>query len=195
MQYRSQFHVRRRSPRVTMTVLVTGLVVIAIGGLFALGIWWFRFRIKPTADVPVTNTIANVMSPTSVSAADLASTAAGTAREAVLRDVSGGSSTGTATRATADGQFSVALKASLPEIDREKELYEAWLVRQVPYDFFSLGEIVTNDDDEWVLEWQATSLASNVAGKFDGYTRVVVTREAKDGNPDPSGHVLRGEFK
>lgn len=189
MQYRSQFHVRRRSPRVTMTVLVTGLVVIAIGGLFALGIWWFRFRIKPTADVPVTNTIANVMSPTSVSAADLASTAAGTAREAILRDVSGGSSTGTATRATADGQFSVALKASLPDIDREKYAYEAWLVRQVPYDFFSLGEIVTNDDGEWLLEWKGAS------GKFDGYTRVVVTREAKDGNPDPSGHVLRGEFK
>lgn len=189
MQYRSNFHGRRRSSGVSWTIVVTGLIVIAIAALFACGIWWFRFRPKPSTEPIVPDTIANVMSPTSVSAADLASTAAGTAREAVLRDVSGGSASGTASRATADGQFSVALKASLPEIDREKELYEAWLVRQVPYDFFSIGEIVTNDDGEWVLEWKGAS------GKFDGYTRVVVTREPKDGNPDPSGHVLRGEFK
>ncbi len=189
MQYRSQFHARRRSPRVTGTVVVTGLIVIAIAGLFVCGIWWFRFRPKPTTDIVLPDTIANVMSPTSVSAADLAATTTGTARDAALRDVSGGSSTGTATRATADGQFSVALKAILPGIDRERETYEAWLVRQVPYDFFSLGEIVTNDDGDWVLEWKGA------AGKFDGYTRVVVTREAKDGNPDPAGHVMRGEFK
>lgn len=189
MRYQSQFHSRRRSPRVTGTIVVTGLIVIAIGGLFACGIWWFRFRPKPSTDATIPDTIANVMSPTSVSAADLAASTAGTARDAALIDVSGGSSTGTATRATVDGQFSVAFKASLPDIDREKEFYEAWLVRQVPYDFFSIGEIVTNDDGEWVLEW------NGAAGKFDGYARMVVTREPKDGNADPSGHVLRGEFK
>jgi len=189
MQYRSNFHGRRRSSRVTGTIIVTGLIVVAIAGLFALGIWWFRFRPKPSTEAVAADTIKNVMSPTSVSAADLAATTAGTAREAALRDVSGGSASGTATRATADGQFSVDLKASLPDIDRDKDAYEAWLVRQVPYDFLSIGEIVTNDDGEWLLEWKGAS------GKFDGYTRVVVTREAKDGNPDPSGHVLRGEFK
>lgn len=189
MQYRSQFNARRRSSRVSGTIVVTALIVVAIGGLFALGIWWFRFRPKPTTDIAAVESIASVMSPTSVSAADLAASTSGTARDAALRDVSGGSSAGTATRATVDGQFSVALKAVLPAIDREKEAYEAWLVRQVPYDYFSLGDIVTNDDGEWVLEWKGA------VGKFDGYTRVIVTREPKDGNADPSGHVLEGEFK
>lgn len=189
MQYRSNFHGRRRSSPITGTVVVTALVVIAIAGLFACGIWWFRFRPRETVDVAGVNTIENVMSPTSVSAADLAASTSGTAREAALRDVSGGSGSGTMTRDTVDGQFSIMLKASLPEIDREKSDYEAWLVRQVPYDFFSLGEIVTNDEGAWVLEWKGPT------GKYEGFTRVVVTRESKDGNTDPSGHVLEGEFK
>lgn len=189
MQYRSSFHGRRRSPRITGAIVLTGLIMIAIAGLFACGIWWFRFRPRETVGAAAANTIANVMSPTSVSAADLAASTAGTAREAALRDVSGGSASGTATRDTVDGQFSFMLKASLPGIDRESQSYEAWLVRQVPYDFFSLGEIVTNDEGAWVLEWKGA------AGTHEGFTRVVVTRESKDGNTDPSGHVLEGEFK
>ena len=190
MQYRSQFHARRRSPRVTGTVVVIALIIVAIAGLFACGIWWFRFRPKPSTGVAAANTIANVMSPTAVSAADLAASTSGTAREATLRDVSGGSATGTAIRETVDGQLLLKTKASsLPPIDPEKESYEGWLVRQVPYDFVSVGSFVGNEDGTWGLEW------AGAAGKYDGYIRVVVTREPKDGNPDPSGHVLEGEFK
>ena len=190
MQYRSQFHGRRRSSSVTGTVVVIALVIIAIAGLFAFGIWWFRFRPKPSTSVVAANTIASVMTPTAVSAADLAASAAGTAHDATLRDVSGGSASGTANRDTADGQFYLKIKAaSLPPIDPEKESYEAWLVRQVPYDFVSVGSFVANEDGSWGLEW------TGAAGKYDGYVRTVVTREPKDGNPDPSGHVLEGEFK
>ena len=189
MRYRSQFHGRRRSSGFSGTVVVIGLAFIVIAGLFAYGIWWFRFRDKTVPEPTAASTIENVLSPTSVSMADLASTTSGASHDAILRDVSGGSGSGTGFRDTVDGQFVVRLKLSLPEIDRERDAYEGWLVRQLPYGYFSIGEVVTNDDGEWVLEW------TGAPGEFDGYTRVVVTREAKDGNPDPSGHVLGGEFK
>ena len=190
MQYRSSFHARRRSSPLSGTIVLVALVVIAIAGLFACGIWWFRFRPRETADAKAAETIAGIMSPTSVSATDLAAATSGTARDATLRDVSGGRATGTAARETVDGQYHLRMKAaSFPPIDLEKEFYEGWLVRQVPYDFISVGAFVANEDGSWGLEW------AGAPEKYDGYVRLVVTREPKDGNPDPSGHVLEGEFK
>ena len=80
------------------------------------------------------------------------------------------------------------VKISLQEINREAEYYEGWLVRQSPYDFFSTGEMVTNDLGEFILEW---------AGEHDdivSYDRVVITRELRDDNPAPSEHVAEGMF-
>jgi hypothetical protein len=164
--------------------------VAAFAALFAYGIWWFRFDrgVDEPAEAASDATIADVLTPSPVSSAALAA-AVGDSADADLRDVSGGSSSAVARRETGDGRFFFSVKASLPEIDREAWAYEAWLLRQAPYDYFSVGEFETNDDGEWVLEW------SGVAGKYDAYTQVVVTLEAKDGNPDPSGHVLEGEFE
>lgn len=189
MQYRSSFQGRRRPARAGGVIVASGLAILVIAGLFAYGIWWFRFRPKTTLDATPTNTIENVMSPASISAADLAATVAGTSREAALRDVSGGNASGTAFRDTVDGRFVVRFELSVPEIDRNALAYEGWLIRQVPYDFISIGDVITNDDGGWVLEW------SGAPGTLDGYSRVVVTRELKDGNPDPAGHVLEGEFE
>ncbi len=187
MQYRSSFHGRRRGSSFG-TLFTTGFIVLVCIGLFVYGIWWFRFRPKETVTTTPPDSIANVLTPSPVSSAIIAASTR-TASSAKLRDVRGGSSSASATRETDDGQFFLKLKADLPEIDREKFYYEAWLIRQVPYDYISVGDIVTNDDDEWVLEWVG------IEKKYDAYTRVIVTLEAKDDNPDPSGHVLEGEFE
>lgn len=191
MYQRSSFRPRRRGPALG-TIAVTGVSVLFLFGLFAYGIWWFRFAPKDEPVAEETDSIANVLTPSPVSAPPFAKGGAatiGNARDAKLRDVSGGSASGTASRENDDGQFFLKLKASFPEIDRETTFYEAWIVRQVPYDYVSVGEFVTNDDGEWVLEW------AGAEGKYDAYTRVIVTREAKDGNPDPAGHILEGEFE
>lgn len=186
MYSRSSFKSRSRHASYG-TIATTGLGVLALIGLFAYGIWWFRFAPKEETDTPV-DSIANVLTPSPVSSISIASTLS-SGRHAALRDVTGGSSSASVEREDDDGQFFLKMKANLPEIDREKSAYEAWLVRQVPYDYVSVGDFVTNEAGEWVLEW------AGAQGKYDAYTQVVVTLEAKDGNPDPSGHVLEGEFE
>jgi hypothetical protein len=109
--------------------------------------------------------------------------------EATLKDVTGGGASGRATRGTGEGHYYHSVKTSLPTIDREQFFYEGWLVRPVPFDYFSTGEMVTNNLGEFVLEW------NGLPGKdYQAYTRVVITLEAKDGNPDPAKHILEGEF-
>lgn len=164
--------------------------VAALVALFVYGIWWFRFDRpeEPSAGDAASVTIGNVLTPSPVSSAALALTESASSR-AALRDVAGGSSSAEARRDTDDGPFRLSIKASLPEIDREAYAYEAWLLRQVPYDYFSVGDFVTNDDGEWVLEW------IGAGGAYEAYTQVVVTIEPRDGNPDPSRHVLEGQFE
>lgn len=188
MYYRSSFRSGRPRSVPYGTVFGTLGIVAALVALFAYGIWWFRFAPKDEPVAEASDSIANVLTPSPVSTAALAATE-GASNRASLRDAAGGSASGEAERDTDDGQFFLRLKASLPEIDREAYAYEAWLLRQVPYDYFSVGDFVTNDDGEWVLEW------AGAAGKYDAYTQIVVTVEAKDGNEDPSRHVLEGEFE
>lgn len=189
--YRSSFRSASRGRKKTAgTAVVTAVAALAVVVLFVSGIRWFRARHDESvaAAAAPADAVAPVLAPSPVSASAIAALAKGSA-SAKLRDVQGGGSSGTASREDDGGQFFLRLKANIPEIDREQETYEAWLVRQVPYDYFSVGDFVTNDDGEWVLEW------SGAAGTYDGYTRVVVTRERKDGNADPGGHVLEGEFE
>lgn len=188
MYYRSSFHSRRSRSGPYGAVFGTLGIVLVLVGLFAYGIWWFRFAPKDESAAAASDSIADVLTPSPVSSAVIAATESAS-NDAILRDAAGGSASGEAERDTDDGQFFFRVKANLPEIDREAYAYEAWLLRQVPYDYFSVGEFVTNDDGEWVLEW------TGAAGKYDAYTQVVVTVEAKDGNPDPSRHVLEGEFE
>jgi hypothetical protein len=182
MHYRSSFN-RRNRTHFGVLFGTVGVVAILLG-LFAYGIWWFRFAPKDEPEAEAKDTIADVMTPSPVSSAIIAATSS-SAGEARL---SGPDGSGKAEREMDDGQLVFTIKATLPEIDREKFYYEGWLLRQVPYDFISVGDLVTNDDGEWVLEW------GGAEGKYDAYTQVVVTLEAMDGNPDPSGHVLEGEF-
>lgn len=162
-------------------------VALVCFGLFAFGIYLFRFAkdAKPEgSDAVRASEDANVPAFTATIPG-----ANGQDREAELLDVSGGTAFGIATRGMEDNMFTLAVKASLPEIDREKFFYEGWLVRKVPYDFFSTGEMVTNALGEFVLEWVGES------GKnYNDFTEVIMTLEARDGNRAPAQHILEGEF-
>ncbi len=175
---------RRRSPRRVKPILTTFSLAIVCAGLFVYGIYHFRFEKKEVENTAIRATDAEV-------AGTLVSIPGSTGkdREAELVDVSGGSASGVAIRSTSDDRFSHSVKAVLPEIDREAFFYEGWLLRKVPFDFFSTGEMVTNSLGEFVLEWEGP-LGEN----FNDYTKVVITLEARDGNPDPAQHILEGEF-
>ncbi len=166
-----------------------GVGALAVVALFVGGIRWFRAKHDDTAEAVATSeTVSAVLAVSSVDASALvANVSAG--NEATLSDVSGGTSSGTVRRGEEEGQFRVTLNAKLPDVDQAVSAYEVWLVRQVPYDYFSIGEIIKNDAGEWTLEW------TGVPKKYDAYTQVVITLEARDGNADPSGHVLEGEFE
>jgi len=179
MTYRSPY--RRRSS-VPIKVIGTAGLIVSILGVFAASVYFFRTSSDVVAS-PV-DSIADVLVPT-----PMAIPTATDSREAVLHDLTGSGATATATRGTKDGHFYHTIKASLPGIDRASQMYEAWLVRPVPYDYFSTGEMVTNEAGEFVLEFNG-----DPAGEYSGYTQVVITREAKDANPDPAIHILEGEF-
>jgi hypothetical protein len=107
-----------------------------------------------------------------------------------LEDVRGGGGSGEAKRGTKDGVFYHTVTATLPEINREAYFYEGWLVRKVPFDYFSTGEMVTNKEGEFVLEWEGEE-----GENYEDYTEVVITLEPRDNDPSPAEHVLEGTFR
>lgn len=174
---------QKRSPVRASALLGTGAVVCLLLGVFAYSVYLFR---KPASAVAQTNAAPVVPI---VSSAVVTPRLDTTSKEAVLNDVAGGTGHGTATRGTKDGLYYHTVKVSLPPIDRQAFDYEGWLVRTVPFDYFSTGTMVTNSLGEFVLEW------SGEKGKdYGDYTKVVITLEPKDGNPDPAQHIVEGIF-
>ena len=157
-------------------------MVIVFLGLFVVSVYFFR-KPPPAAPFVEDGDAAPEVEAAPRFTLDLEST------EAHLEDVTGGSASGTATRGAKNGDFFHTLKADLPAIDRETTFYEGWLVKLIPFSYFSTGEMVTNELGEFVLEW-----AGETDKDYKAYTKVVITVEAKDGNPDPAAHVLEGTF-
>lgn len=107
---------------------------------------------------------------------------------AAIKNLSDSAEVGVATRGVENSILYFTIRASLPAIDRETEFYEVWLMRQVPFDFISVGEMVTNDLGEFVLEW------AGEAADWLQFNKAVITREAKDGNSAPANKVAEGIF-
>lgn len=167
-------------------MLVTGFLVTVLAGVFAVSVKAFRARTPEPQAISIAST-APIATPTSITPSIPES--ARQDREAALVDVRSSVRVGVARRGQEDGKPYVELVMSPLAIDRESQAYEAWLLRQVPYEFFSLGEMVTNDLGEFVVRWEGGK-----DGTVDDYTRVVVTLEKKDGNPDPGEQVIKGTF-
>ncbi len=165
----------------------TGLIVIALFLLFVFAVKWFRA--EPPAEVTDTDSIVNILTPDPISQAIINGAIDTEAREANLLWVATGEELGEARRGQKDDGYYVEIKTLLPEIDREVHYYQVWLVRKIPYDFFSLGEMVTNDDGDFVLEWVASDKED-----YSAYTDIVITVNLYDGSPDPGDHLVEGTF-
>lgn len=100
---------------------------------------------------------------------------------------------GTARRGIEEGIFSHTIVADLPDIDTSIYFYEGWLVKPGVTEFFSTGEMFARADGKWGLVWEE-SLEGAREDVLD-FTKVVITKEARDGDPAPSvEHVLEGSF-
>lgn len=109
--------------------------------------------------------------------------------DATMIGVSSQKPVGTAVRTMANNLFHLNMSTTLPGIDRESQYYQAWLVRPVPYDYVSAGELMTDDLGSFVLDWNGL-----VDKNYSGYTNLVITLQARGGDEGPQGHVAEGEF-
>lgn len=187
--HQSTFSGKRPRGKAQTTASLTGIgfVVVVLIGLFIYGVAKFNAP-KEEVDEPLGETITEVMTPSPTTALIEKRVIDGV-ETATLVDVRGRGGHGEATRFMEDGIFTHAVKATLPAIDRETHFYEGWLLRRVPFDFFSTGEMVTNDDGEFVLEWKGKE-----GDDFSDYPEVIITLEQYDDDPAPSTHYLNGEF-
>lgn len=165
----------------------TGTIVVILIIVFVFAVLWFR-QSKDEVEERI-DSIAQVLRPDPISQAVLNGAIDIQSRVATLVLVATGDTVGEARRGKKDDRYFFELKSMLPEIDRDVFFYEAWLVRPIPYDFFSVGEMVTNDDGDFVVEWEGEN-----GVEYSGYVEVVITRQEYEGSTDPQEHIVEGEF-
>ncbi len=167
------------------------LLVAALVFIFIIGLFWFRSGGEENSvEENISSTVVSdsrSQTQTNTQVTEPAMTP-GQVDTTELVDVSGGSSSGEASREIQDGFFRHVVKAYMPA-PGENYFYEGWLVRQSPFDFFSTGDMVQNESGEWVLEW-----FGEFGETYSDYPLVVITIEPDDGDPDPAAHILEGEF-
>jgi hypothetical protein len=165
----------------------TGLLVLVLFVVFVFAVRWFRST--PVEADETVGSIAAILTPDPISQAVIDSAIDTESKMASLRWVATGEVVGEARRGEKDDNFYVEFTTTLPEIDREVSYYQIWLLSRLPYNFFSLGEMVTNDDGAFVLEWQAPD-----DEEYSNYTQVIITVNEYEGSSDPGTHLVEGEF-
>lgn len=173
----------RRWGSTTLTIVVVAVLFV----VFVVAVKWFRS--EPAQEEEVVSSIADVLKPDPIAQAVIDGAIDTQSRQAVLNWVASGERVGAATRGEKDDRYYFEMKTSLPEIDRETQYYQVWLLSRLPYDFFSLGEMVTDEEGYFVLEW-----AAGDDEDYSSYTQVIITLNAYDGSSDPGTHLVEGEF-
>lgn len=102
--------------------------------------------------------------------------------KAQLKDVTGGTSSGIATRSYEGGKFSHMVLADLPD-PAAGAFYEGWLM--MGKDFFSTGKMRIAKGG-WILEYES-------GVDYSDYNQAVITRELVD-DRTPETHILEGSF-
>ncbi len=171
------------------STLGTGVLVLGLFIVFVIAVGWFRSS-KPEPVEKTIDSIAEVMKPDPISQAVINGAIDKESKEARMRLVASQADIGFVKRGTKDDKYFLESELTLPEIDREAWFYEVWLVRQIPYGFFSVGEMVTNDDGVFVIEWQAAEEDED----YSDYSDIVVTLQEYGGSTDPQRHVSEGVF-
>jgi hypothetical protein len=169
------------------SAVVTAAAVIVLFVVFVVAVKWFRA--EPVAEESVVSSIVNVLKPDPISQAVIDGAIDTESREATLYWTSTGERVGSATRGEKDNRYYFEMKTSLPEIDRELYYYQVWLLSRLPYDFFSLGEMVTDEDAYFVLEWEAQNDED-----YSNYTQVIITRNVYGESSDPDVQLVKGVF-
>ena len=152
-----------------------------------MAVKWFRS--EPVEEKRTVPSVVDVLTPDPISQTLVNGFIDTQSREARLIWLATGGSIGTALRGDKDGKYYLELKTNLPEIDREKIYYQVWLLRRLPYDFFSLGEMTTDEEGYFVLQWEALDDED-----YLGYTEIIITSNQYAGSTDPGTHLVEGQF-
>ncbi len=108
--------------------------------------------------------------------------------KAELKDVSGGTSSGIATRKYESGKFTHTILADLPDPEKGS-FYEGWLVRgeegSADYSLVSTGRIRLAKGG-YLLEFES-------ATDYSDHKKVIVTLE-RVADKNPEKHILEGNF-
>ncbi|MBU0531502.1 hypothetical protein KJ910_03350 [Patescibacteria group bacterium] len=183
---------KRKTPW-TLIVIILGVIA------FVLLFMWFRNgEDEPMTESDVLEDLIPVMVVAEPEEEEVVTNSP--LEEIKLFAVSTTPASGTARRSIKDGVYQHSVKAQLPEPpplilgqnDSEQQIeqfYEGWLVSRNPFTFFSTGEMTTNSDGEYVLEW-----TGQVGEAYSNYNEVVITIEPRDDDPAPADHILEGEF-
>jgi hypothetical protein len=165
----------------------TGVIVLFLFFLFIMAVKWFRS--EPVEEKRTVPSLVDVLTPDPISQTLVNGSIDTQSREARLVWVATGESVGTALRGDKDGKYYIELKTLLPEIDREKMYYQVWVLRRLPYDFFSLGEMATDEEGFFVLRWEALDDED-----YLDYTEIIITANQYQGSADPEAHLVEGQF-
>ena len=104
----------------------------------------------------------------------------------LLKDISGGDGFGTAERSYSADKFNFKIITSLVP-PPENYFYESWLIRDVPYSLVSLGRMNQDESGNYFLEFSGLD-------EFQNYSKVAITLEPDDANPQPGTYILEGNF-
>lgn len=188
MAYQSSYQLnRKRTGKIHQQT--TWVIVVCLGIVFFVAVFWFRSTGNKKSETEIVNSIANVFIQHPVDSSVVEGGIDLTSKDASLIGLNSKQVVGRATRGIKDGKYFFEAKAILPTIDRETNFYDVWLIQSVPYQFFSLGEMITNEIGDFVLEWQPDDETD-----LQSYSKIVVTLQTKGGDPDPQNHIVEGEF-
>lgn len=155
--------------------------------VFVIAVGWFRS--EPEPEESVVDSIADILKPDPISEAVIEGALDKESPQATLRWNATTEFIGEARRGEKDDRYYLEITSSLPEIDREVYYYQVWLLSRLPYTFFSLGEMVTDEDGAFVFEWEAPDDED-----YASYTELVITVNQYEGSSDPTTQLVSGVF-
>lgn len=160
--------------------VIIGIIVV----LLVAGVVYLRQRSRPKEEMQVPQTLSveeeleqkfNLQIPEDVDKAE-------------LKDVSGGNTSGIATRKFENNRFTHTVLADLPNPD-QGTFYEGWLVKgevgQENFTLISTGRIKLAKGG-WTLDFNSTI-------NYSDHNNVVITLE-KVADKTPEKHILEGSF-
>lgn len=148
-------HTRRRRSSIGLPLLSSAFLVILGGGLFWGGMNWLRSGsdAKTAAVAAETESLASVLAPVSVSAAEPL------LLRASLISAFDGQATGVVNRMPGEKSADYHLIAYLPGIDNASETYAVWLLKDGLADVKRMGDLSPRADGSWVTDFTAGALS------------------------------------